>query len=215
MSEQAGGELLHDDPSPVEIVSSDRVFTGAVWNLTRDAFHYGNSRITREYVDHPGAVAILALDDEGRVLLIKQYRHPLGARDWELPAGLLDLDGESPLAGAQRELAEEADLQATEWSLLSEFFTSPGGSNEIIRVFLARGLSATADVFDRFDEEADMETRWVPLEEIVRAVLERTIRNSILGLAALAASAAQSAGWVTLGDPEAPWPWHPKERITP
>ena len=202
---------LTDDRADQHIVSSERVFEGKVWDLRRDDFRYGDSTITREYVDHPGAVAILALDDDGRVLLIKQYRHPIAARDWELPAGLLDVDGEAPLVGAQRELGEEADLEAAEWHLLSEFFTSPGGSNESIRVFLARGLSAK-DAFARFDEEADLEVRWVPLDDIVDAVLHRNVTNSILGYAVLAAAAARSVGWSTLGDPSAPWPWHPASR---
>lgn len=202
-------EALADDPTPQTILSSDVLFDGAVWDIRRDHFEYSGSSITREYVDHPGAVAILALDENDRVLLIKQYRHPIAARDWELPAGLLDEEGEAPVAAAMRELAEEADLEATDWSLLAEFFTSPGGSNETIRVFLARGLTATTP-FARFDEEADLETRWVPLDDIVDAVLNRHVTNSILGFAVLAAAAAKLRDWAPLGDPHGPWPWHPK-----
>lgn len=209
MSEPEAG--LFDDLTPQVVLSSERVFQGVVWDVRRDVIQYGDDRITREYVDHRGAVAVLAMDDDGRILLIKQYRHPITARDWELPAGLLDIDGESPLLAAQRELAEEADLEASEWHLLSEFFTSPGGSSEMLRVYLARGLSATAP-FDRFAEEADLEKRWVSLEEVVDAVLNRTITNSILGFAALAASAAKARGWLGLGDAEAAWHWHPKLR---
>ena len=212
MSEPVTSRTLHDEMTPRVVVSTEIAFVGAVWNIRRDRFEYHDGVITREYVDHPGAVAILALDDDDRVLLIKQYRHPIAARDWELPAGLLDMDGESPVEGAKRELAEEADLEATEWSLLSEFFTSPGGSNEAIRIFLARGVSATADVFSRYDEEADMEVRWVPLDEVVEAVLARSIRNPILSLAVLAAQAAKERGFASLGDAEQAWPWHPKSR---
>ena len=204
------GLKLSDDPAPQVVVSSERVFEGAVWDLRRDTFEYGGTQIAREYVDHPGAVAILAMDDDGKVLLIKQYRHPIAARDWELPAGLLDEAGEAPVDAAKRELAEEADLEAEQWHLLAEFFTSPGGSNESIRVFLARGLTATSEAFGRFDEEADMETRWVSLDEVVEAVLTRSVTNSILGFAVLAASAAQAGGFVSLGDPNEAWPWHPK-----
>ena len=203
-------EQLQDDRAPQEIVASDTVFHGMVWNVRRDRFGYGDTEITREYIDHPGAVAVLALDDDDRVLLIKQYRHPIAARDWELPAGLLDLQGESPLVGAKRELAEEADLQASDWRLLSEFFTSPGGSNEAIRIYLARGVTATAHPFARYDEEADIEVRWVPLDEVVDAVLTRRIRNPILSMAALAAHTARATGFEQLGDAEEPWPWHPK-----
>lgn len=201
---------LRDDPAPQTITSSETVFAGAVWGVRRESFDYSGTSITREYLDHPGAVAILALDDDGRVLLIKQYRHPIAARDWELPAGLLDEAGEAPVDGAIRELAEEADLTATRWDLLAEFFSSPGGSNESIRIFLARGLAATPHPFARFDEEAEMETRWVDLDEVVEAVLTRSVTNSILGFAVLAAAASRARGWDTLGDPRAAWPWHPK-----
>lgn len=208
-------DALRDDPTPQQIVSSDRVFEGIVWDLKRDVFEYGGDQITREYVDHPGAVAILALDDNDDVLLIKQYRHPIGARDWELPAGLLDKAGEAPVDAARRELGEEADLEAEHWHLLTEFFTSPGGSNETLRVYLARGISTTAGAFARFDEEAEIETRWVALDDVVTAVLERRLTNSILSIAALAASASRARDWSTLGDPNAGWPWHPRLRADP
>ena len=204
---------LRDDPDAQVVVSSERVFHGAVWDIRRDVVHYGNDTITREYVDHTGAVAILALDEHDRVLLIKQYRHPIAARDWELPAGLLDEEAEAALDAAKRELAEEVDLEARDWHLLSEFFTSPGGSNETLRVYLARGLTTT-ETFDRTAEEADIEKRWVPLDEIVAAVLSRSVTNSILGYAVLSAAASRALGWSTLGDPHEDWPWHPKKRPT-
>lgn len=207
-------ESLEDQPSSVEIVSSEVVFSGHVWNVRRDSFEYGGGEsvhtITREYVDHPGAVAVLALDDDGRVLLIRQYRHPIATRDWEIPAGLLDIEGESALLGAKRELAEEADITAERWHLLSDFYTSPGGSNEAIRIYLARGLSATAEKFDRTEEELHIEKLWVPLESAVASVLERTVGNSILLIALLTAAASRAGGWVSLGDADAPWPRHPK-----
>ena len=113
-----GGTPLTDDSAAVTIVSSETAFTGKVWNIRRDVFEYSGESITREYMEHTGAVAVLALDDEDRVLLIKQYRHPVRVREWEIPAGLLDIEGEDPLVAAQRELAEEADLEASEWHLL-------------------------------------------------------------------------------------------------
>jgi 8-oxo-dGTP pyrophosphatase MutT (NUDIX family) len=179
---------LADELTPRDLVSSDLVFEGRVWNIRRDVVTYGDGEITRDYVDHTGAVAVLALDDDGRVLLIQQYRHPIGMRDWELPAGLLDEAGESHLAAAQRELAEEVDLQASDWSDLVSFHTSPGGSNEIVHVYLARGLTATP-TFDREAEEADIELRWVPLDEVVAAILGGSLTNSILMIAVLAAHA--------------------------
>ncbi len=203
---------LHDDDFPVNVVSSEIAFQGKVWDIRRDVFEYGTESITREFMDHTGAVAILALDEEDRVLLIKQYRHPIGTRDWEIPAGLLDIDGESPVIGAQRELAEEADLVAAEWSLLSDFYTSPGGSNEVIRIYLARGLSATTEEFDRTEEELDIEKRWVPLDEAVAAVLQRAIGNAIATVALLTAHASRAGGWASLAPAEGSWPRHPKHR---
>lgn len=214
MSEENAQETpgLADDISPAPVVSSDIVWNGKIFDMRRDAFHYGDSTITRDYVDHPGAVAVLVLDEKERVLLIQQYRHPIGTREWEIPAGILDVDGESPLTGAQRELGEEVDLVAAEWSLLADFATTPGGSNEVIRIYLARGLSDSSEAFDRQEEEADMVTRWVPLDELVDAVLARTVGNSILSIAALSAFASRARGWSTLGDADSAWPRHPKFR---
>ncbi|CAN5197537.1 NUDIX hydrolase [soil metagenome] len=203
---------LEDDFVTPEIIRSDIVHDGRVWNIRSDTFLLEGDRITREYMDHTGAVAVLALDERDRVLLIKQYRHPIRMRDWELPAGLLDIHGESPLLAAQRELAEEADLVAESWNLLCEFMTSPGGSNEVLRVYLARGVEAAPDVFERAEEEAGIELRWVPLDDVVDGVLARDLQNSILAIAALSAAAGRDRGWSTLGDPNAPWPRHPLER---
>lgn len=200
------GSELADDRAPVEVLESERVFEGRVWDVRSDTFTYGDERITRDYVDHPGAVGVFALDDDGRVFLIQQYRHPIGFRDWEIPAGLLDVEGESPLDAAKRELAEEADLVAADWAVLTEFWTSPGGSDESIRVYLARGLSAAPEAFAREAEEADMRTAWVPLDDLVDAVLSRRLANSPLLIATLTAHAARERGWQTLGAPDAPWP---------
>lgn len=183
-----------------------------MWDVVRERFALDDHEIAREFISHTGAVAVLALDERERVLLIKQYRHPIRMRDWELPAGLLDISGESPVLAAQRELAEEADLVADDWSLLSEFATSPGGSNEVIRVYLARGVSATDEVFERTEEEAGIEVRWVPLDEVVEAVLARRVQNSILMIAVLAAHAARGRGWRDVGAADSPWPRHPLER---
>lgn len=205
-------EALTDTALTPEVVATEVVFEGKVWDIRRDTFRLDGHDITREYVDHTGAVAVLALDERDRVLLIKQYRHPVRSRDWELPAGLLDEDGESPLDAAKRELAEEADLVAETWHLLSEFMTSPGGSNEVIRVYLARGVSAAPDVFARTEEEAGIELRWVPLDEAVDAVLARHLQNAILEIAILSAAAGRARGWSTLAPAESAWPRHPLER---
>jgi ADP-ribose pyrophosphatase len=180
---------LADLSDPAEVVASARVYEGRVWDIRRDRFRFGGDEIERDYVDHTGAVAVLARDADGRVLLINQYRHPIRSRDWELPAGLLDVVGEDPLAAAQRELAEEADLVAEQWSELLMFATSPGGSDETIRVYEARGLSVAPEAFARTEEEAELVLRWVPLAEVVEAALAGRIHNSILLVAVLAAHA--------------------------
>ena len=202
--------MIQDEEFTPTVTSSERVFEGAVWDVRREVFDYNGGQITREYVDHTGAVAILAMDDDGRILLIKQYRHPVRHREWEIPAGLLDMDGENPLVAAKRELAEEADVEARDWSLLSEFYTSPGGSDEIIRIYLARGLTETTHAFDRTDEEADMEKRWVSLDEALDAVLDRRLHNPSTTIAVLAATAARARDWASLGEADVPWPRHPK-----
>ncbi|MRG60809.1 NUDIX domain-containing protein [Agromyces sp. CFH 90414] len=201
---------LVDERFDPEVLSSERVFVGRVWDVRREVVQYGEAQITRDFVEHPGAVGVLALDDDDRVFLIRQYRHPIGHRDWEIPAGLLDVDGEDPLDAARRELAEEADLVAADWAVLADIFTSPGGNNESIRIYLARGLADADEVFAREDEEADMLSRWVPLDEAVDAVLERRVQNAPLAVAVLAAQAGRSRGWSTLGAADAPWtgrPW--------
>jgi 8-oxo-dGTP pyrophosphatase MutT (NUDIX family) len=146
------------------------------------------------------------------VLLIKQYRHPVRARDWEIPAGLLDVAHESPLDAAKRELAEEADLVASDWAVLADYFTTPGGSSEAIRIYLARDLADAPEVHARVDEEADMEVRWVPLDACVDAVLERRVGNPSLTIGVLAAQVARSRGWSGLAAADAPWRAHSSQR---
>lgn len=178
---------LRDEPFEPEVRQSDLVHEGWVWNVRSDRVAYGDGEIAREYVEHPGAVAVLALDDAGRVLLIQQYRHPIRYRDWELPAGLLDIEGEDPMDAAKRELAEEADLVAREWQLLVSAWTTPGGNDEVIRIYLATGVSAAPHAHDREDEEADIRLEWVPLSEAADAVLDGRFRNGILSIGVLAA----------------------------
>ncbi|GAA5152424.1 NUDIX hydrolase [Microbacterium pseudoresistens] len=181
------GAELRDEPATPEVLSSDVVYRGAVWSVREDRVRYGDGELVRQYTDHTGAVAVVALDDEERVLLIQQYRHPIRQRDWELPAGLLDVAGEDPVEAARRELAEEADLVAEDWSELVSTWTTPGGNSEMIRIYLARGVSATEQVFEREAEEADIRRVWVPLTDAVTGVLEGRLRNGILSIGVLAA----------------------------
>jgi 8-oxo-dGDP phosphatase len=184
----AGGGPLADEPLSAEVTETTRVFEGRIWDVVSDTVRFGGSQFVREYVRHPGAAAVVAIDDEERVVLIQQYRHPIRSRDWEIPAGLLDVDGEPPAETARRELAEEVDLVADRWQPLLEMRTSPGGNDEVVHVFLARGLSAAPERFDREDEEADMRVERVALAEVVDAVLQGRMRNGILGLGVLAAA---------------------------
>ncbi|THG32255.1 NUDIX domain-containing protein [Naasia lichenicola] len=201
-------EPLTDVRSPVNVTRHDRMFEGKVWDVVSEDFDYNGETITRELLDHPGAVAVLALDDQDRVLLIRQYRHPVRARDWELPAGLLDEAGESPVDAARRELAEEVDLAAAQWDVLAEYWTSPGGSNETLRIYLARQLTEL-DAFERTAEEADIEKRWVSLDDALAAILARRTQNPSLTVGVLAAVASRAGGWTSLGAADTPWDRHP------
>lgn len=124
-------EPVRDEPAPRPVCATHRHFTGRVVSLRTDVVDLGPAgRVDRDVVEHPGAVGVIAVDAELRVLLVRQYRHPVGCLLWEPPAGLLDIPGEDPLTAARRELAEEAGYQAAEWAVLVDAFTSPGGSTE-------------------------------------------------------------------------------------
>jgi len=180
--------LLRDEPVEARVLESDLVYEGRVWDVRSDTVRYGDGEIVRQYVAHPGAAAIVALDDDDRVLLIQQYRHPIRHRDWEVPAGLLDVAGETPLDSAVRELGEEADLRASSWEPLVSVFTTPGGNDEVVHVFLARGLTPIAQAHAREDEEADIRVEWVPIADAVAGVLAGRLRNGILAVGVLAAA---------------------------
>ena len=194
------GEPLADVSALRSVLSHDVIHEGKIFDLVGDVVDLGESQVLREYVAHPGAVAVIALDDDDRVLLLSQYRHPVRSELWEPPAGLRDVPDEELVVAAARELAEEADLVAGSWWRLVDFFTSPGGSNERIRVFLARGLRpvADADRYTRTDEEASMVPVWVPLDEAVDAVFAGRLHSPTAVTGILAAAAARSRGWNTL-----------------
>jgi 8-oxo-dGTP pyrophosphatase MutT (NUDIX family) len=185
---RVGADALQDEPLDAEVLESELVYSGRVWDVRSDTVRYGDDEIVRQYVDHPGAAAIVAVDDQARVLLIQQYRHPIRHRDWEIPAGLLDIAGESPLETAQRELVEEADLRAADWEPLVSIFTTPGGNDEVVHLFLARGLSPVGSAHAREAEEADIRVEWIPLQDAVDGVLQGRLRNGILAVGLLAAA---------------------------
>jgi ADP-ribose pyrophosphatase len=183
---------LADVPGAAGILTSERVYDGKVFDVHRDTVRLDGGTAVREYTTHHGAVAVLPVDDDERILLINQYRHPVRARLWEIPAGLLDVPGEDPLVAAQRELAEEVDLVADHWSDPVRFFTSPGQSDEQITLFEARGLRPAPETHPRVDEEAGIVLRWVALPEALEAAFAGRIGNAILLIAILAAHARRS-----------------------
>ena len=159
-------------------VSSEDVHVGHIVALRVDEVEMpGGGTAKREIVEHMGAVAVVAVDDAGQVVLIHQYRHALGRHLWELPAGLLDHDGEEPVVGARRELAEEVGLGAERWDTLVDTAASPGFTDEVVRVFLARELSEV-DRDVQGEEEADLEIHRFGIDEAVRMVLSGEIVNS-------------------------------------
>lgn len=203
------GADLADAPAERRLAASEVVFTGRVWDVVREEVELpGGQTVVRDLQRHPGAVTVLALDDDENVLLIRQYRHPVRRELWELPAGLLDVAGEEPLLAARRELAEEADLVASDWAVVADWFNSPGGSSEANRIYLARGLSAVpeADRHVREDEEKDLVPVRVPLAQVVRAVLEGRLANPGTVIGVLALQAALAAGPGALRPADTPWP---------
>jgi ADP-ribose pyrophosphatase len=181
---------------------------GTLVRLRRDTVRMPDGdEVARDILEHPGAVAVLALDEAGRVLLIRQYRHPVGRLLWEIPAGLRDVAGEPPRLTAERELIEEAGYRAAQWHALVDFFPSPGISTERVRVFLARGLSQVPEserTFVPVHEEAHLLVAWVDLDELVGRVLAGQLHNGVSALGILSAYAARQGGFTALRDAEAP-----------
>ncbi|MYW69589.1 NUDIX domain-containing protein [Streptomyces sp. SID8379] len=205
---------IKDTAEEWEVRATETPFVGNKTSVrTDDVVMPDGTVVRRDYQVHPGSVAVVALDDQGRVLLLKQYRHPVGMKLWEIPAGLLDIPGENPLHAAQRELYEEAHVKAEDWRVLTDVYTTPGGCSEAVRIFLARDLSeADGERFEVEDEEADMEFARVPLAELVRGVLAGELHNNCLVVGVLSLSAALASGGVeALRPAEAPWPARPFE----
>ena len=191
-------DTLADEPAHYAVTGREVIGAGRLLTLVRETFTYGDVELGREFIEHPGAVAVLAIDDDDQVLLIRQYRHPLRAREWEIPAGLLDMPDEPRLRAAQRELVEETGMAAAEWHQLVDLAASPGGSTEIVTIFLARGLVEVASDYVRDGEEADIEARWVPIDDVAHAASAGRLRNGILIAGVFAALAARASGWRSL-----------------
>jgi 8-oxo-dGTP pyrophosphatase MutT (NUDIX family) len=179
------------------VLGTETVYDGRVITLVKDTVAMpGGGDSVREVVRHPGAVAVVALTDDGEVVLLRQYRHPVGGYLWELPAGLRDADGEPPLETAKRELAEEVRMAAERWSLLTTTFSTPGFCDELVLVYLAEGLSDVdrPEGFTVEHEELDMTVELVPLADAVQRVFDGAIRNSVAVVGLLAAAQHRAAG---------------------
>jgi ADP-ribose pyrophosphatase len=173
---------------PVDFRPSNRelVFEGRVWNIISETFDYSGQTLVRDFVEHPGAVAVVAINEKDEVLMIHQYRHPVRKFLWEIPAGLLDVAGESHLDAAKRELIEETFHEAKTWELLQTFHASPGGNSEQIDIFLATEVTPVETDYQREGEEVDMEVRWVAFEEALASVVASDIQSPIAVIAMLA-----------------------------
>lgn len=186
-----------------ETVASETLYVGKIFALRGDEVRMpGGGTARREVVEHYGAVAVLAMDDDRNIMLVYQYRHPFGRRLWELPAGLLDLDGEPPHLTAARELTEEAGLAATTWHTLVDLDSAPGFSDESVRVYLATGLTDVARP-EAHDEEADLTLQWFPLEQAIQMVLFGEIVNSLAVAGILAAHTVTDV--TSLRPVDTPW----------
>jgi len=203
---------LVDAPLAWPVESSAVLARGAITRYMQDQVRMPDGNlITREYLEHPGAVGVIALDDHDRVALVRQYRHPVRHRLIEPPAGLLDVGGEDYLPAVQRELAEEAGLAASSWAVLVDLFTTPGILGESLRIYLARDLEAVdgPDGYVREGEEAHMDVVWASLDDLVVAVLAGRLHNPTTVSGVLAAwTARQRDGFVSLRPANAAWPAH-------
>jgi ADP-ribose pyrophosphatase len=199
---------LRDAEVEARTRSSRTVFEGAVWSVRTDVVDLGiHGIVERDVVVHPGAVAIAALDDQRRLVLVRQYRHPVASMLWEFPAGMLDAAGESMLQTAQRELAEEVGLSASRWDTLIDLYKSSGGSTERMRIYLARNLSPAEPepTFVREHEEAELVVERVALDDVVAAALDGRVHNAALVCGALALNAVMLADGRGLRPADAPW----------
>ncbi|WP_326836687.1 NUDIX hydrolase [Amycolatopsis rhabdoformis] len=190
------------------VADSRVVHVGRVVGLRiDDVVMPGGGTAKREVVEHLGAVAILTLDAEDAVTMVHQYRHPLGHRLWELPAGLIDKPGENPVDAAKRELVEEVGLAAEDWSTLVDVAASPGFTDEVVRVFLARGLS-DVDREVLGEEEADLVVKKFPLADAVAMALSGELVNGATVSGVLAAHAVVT-GAARARPADAEWPDRP------
>jgi 8-oxo-dGDP phosphatase len=204
-----GPDELVDVPLAWPVVSSTVLARGKITSYVQDQVRTPDGQlIAREYLKHPGAVGVIALDDHDRVALVRQYRHPVRHRLIEPPAGLLDVGGEDYLQAIERELAEEVGLAARRWAVLVDLFTTPGILGESLRIYLARDLTDVDHPvgFTREGEEAHMDTVWASLDDLVEAVLGGRLHNPTVVSGVLAAwTARERDGYKSLRPADADW----------
>ena len=197
-----------DDVAHWPVVASAELTRSRLVTVRSDQVRTPENQVAeRDVVLHPGAVAALALDAEDRILMIRQYRHPVGRLLWEIPAGLRDVAGEDPWLTAQRELMEETGYRARDWRVLADYYSSPGFTTERLRIFLARDLETVPAAERHFvprDEEAHLLLGWLPLDEAVRKVFAGELHNGPAILAIMAGYAARSEGFGRLRPADAP-----------
>jgi 8-oxo-dGDP phosphatase len=197
-----------DEPAHWPVVASAEQYQGKIIDVRTDTVRVPEGTTAeREVIEHPGAVGVVALDEDGRVLMIRQYRHPVGRLLWELPAGLRDVAGEPAAQAARRELLEETGYRARRWHVLADYFSSPGIMTERLRIFLARDLEEVPEADRDFvpeNEEAHLILDWVPLEQAVSLVLAGELHNGVAVVGLLAAHAARQDGFADLRDADAP-----------
>ena len=213
-ADRSGADSATADPPLADVVADRHVvqsterFRGRVWDIRTDLVDLGDGeQVERDLVVHPGAVAIIAVDEDQQVLLVQQYRHPVAALLWEPPAGLLDVVGEEPLAAAQRELFEEAGYRASRWSVLLDVFMSPGGSSEAVRIFLAQDLTPVAEA-ERFlgeAEERTMVARWVPLDRARAGLFSGDLHSPLCVMGILAVTRVLIDGDASTRPVESSW----------
>lgn len=199
---------LRDDPGGWPVRDSSVLVRGRIVTVRADRVELPDGElVTREVVEHPGAVAVIALDGDERVLMIRQYRHPVAATLWEIPAGLRDVAGESLVETARRELLEEAGWRAATWHVLADYASSPGISTERLRIFLARDLAVVPAADREYvpeHEEAYLTTAWVPLTDAVRGALAGDLHNGVAIVGILSAYAARADGFRALRQADEP-----------